>query len=109
MQEHRVIERINELCAVRAWTYYRLAKESGIAYSTLSTTLHKSHAPSISTLIKICDGFGISLAEFFDEQSGAALLTTEEKQHLHFWRSLTADNRRDAAKYIEFLLSKQNQ
>lgn len=98
MQEHNVIDRINELCAARAWTYYRLAKESGIAYSTLSTTLHKSNAPSISTLIKICDGFGISLSEFFDEQSETAPLTSEEKMLLQNWRSLSEEEQTDAKK-----------
>lgn len=65
MQEFDVVGRIQELCQSRSWTYYRLAKASGIPYSTLSTMLHKANVPSIPSLIKICDGFGITLAQFF--------------------------------------------
>ena len=36
MQNFAVIARIQELCNARGWTYYRLAKESGITYSTLT-------------------------------------------------------------------------
>lgn len=50
MQNFAVIARIQELCNARGWTYYRLAKESGITYSTLSTMLNKENMPSIPTL-----------------------------------------------------------
>lgn len=43
MQNFAVIARIQELCNARGWTYYRLAKESGITYSTLSTMLNKEN------------------------------------------------------------------
>ena len=43
MQEFAVITHIQELCNARGWTYYRLAKESGITYSTLSTMLNKEN------------------------------------------------------------------
>ena len=56
MQEFDVVGRIQELCRSRSWTYYRLAKASGIPYSTLSTMLHKTNVPSVPSLMKICDG-----------------------------------------------------
>ena len=65
MQEFDVVARIQELCKSRSWTYYRLAKASGIPYSTLSTMLHKTNVPSVPSLMKICDGLGITLAQFF--------------------------------------------
>lgn len=36
MSENKINGRIRKLCEDRAWTVYRLAKESGITYSTLS-------------------------------------------------------------------------
>ena len=107
MQEHEVIERIKSLCDARSWTFYRLAKESGITYSTLCTMLHKSNAPSLSTLIRICDGFGISLAQFFDDDNDQARLTDEQKNLLCQWDGLSKENRLTAGKYISFLLSQQ--
>ena len=57
---------IKELCAERDWSYYQLAKSSGLSYSTISTLLNNNNLPSLTTLEKICSGFGISLADFFD-------------------------------------------
>ena len=40
MQEFDVVARIQELCQARSWTYYRLAKASGIPYSTPVSYTH---------------------------------------------------------------------
>lgn len=107
MQEYEIIERIKALCQTRFWTYYQLAKESGIAYSTLHTMLHKANTPSLPTLIKICDGFGITLAEFFDKDNDIAFLSDAQKFHLSQWNHLTDENKGIAEKYIDFLISQQ--
>ena len=107
MQENDIIPRIKALCAARSWTFYRLAKESGITYSTLCTMLHKATAPSLSTLIKICDGFGITLAQFFECDNDFAQMTPLQKQHMQQWDSLNIENKQSAEKYIAFLLSEQ--
>lgn len=79
MNDFDVIGRINELCKARAWTYYRLAKESGIPYSTLNTMLHKTYVPTVPSLIKLCDGFGITLAQFFSDQDETVRLTKNKR------------------------------
>lgn len=109
MQEKEIMERIQALCKARSWTSYRLAKESGITYSTLCTMLHKANAPSIPTLIKICDGFGITLAQFFDEQNDHALLSDADKAHLLRWNQLSQENRKTAEKFIDYLLAAQRE
>ena len=107
MQECDIIERIKALCDARSWTYYRLAKESGLTYSTLCTMMHKSNAPSIPTLLKICKGFGITPAEFFDTGNPATQLSPEDLEHIQKWQQLNDENKETAAKYINFLLSQQ--
>lgn len=107
MQENEIIDRIKSLCEARSWTAYRLAKESGITYSTLCTMLHKANAPSIPTLIRICNGLGISLAEFFDEAGEGAALTEEEKETLRRWAMLSPENQHAVHKYVDYLLSDQ--
>ena len=109
MQEEQIIPRIRALCDARSWTLYRLAKESGIPYSTLCTMLHKANAPSIPTLIKLCGGLGITLAQFFDEDNESAQLTTSQKNHLEQWSALTDINQQHVENYISFLVSQQNE
>lgn len=107
MEEHEIIERIKSLCNARSWTFYRLAKESSITYPTLCTMLHKANTPSIPTLIKLCNGFGITLSQFFDAGNDTALLTTDQQEHLQSWSKLTPENQVATQKYIDFLLSQQ--
>lgn len=107
MQESDIIDRIKALCEARSWTYYRLAKESGVTYSTLCTMFHKANVPSIPTLLKICKGFGITPAEFFDDESPRAFLTEEAIAHIHLWEQLDEDGKETVEKYICFLLNQQ--
>ena len=109
MTEQDIIIRIRTLCEARNWTIYRLAKESGITYSTLCTLLNKSTAPSMGTLVKICDGFGISPKQFFDTDNATALLTPEQKKHMESWNRLSPQNQRAAAKFIAYLLRDQEE
>lgn len=108
MPKFDVTNRIKELCNAYSWTYYRLAKESDITYSTLSTMLNKGTIPSIPTLEKICDGFGISLAQFFSEDSVAATLTEEQRLHLIEWNKLSGENKVFSERFIHFLNEEQS-
>lgn len=107
MPELDVIQRIKDLCTAYSWTYYRLAQKSGMTYSTLNSMLNKGTIPSIPTLRKICNGFGISLAQFFAEDDATATLTIAQKQHLRNWNELSCENREHAEKFIQFLLAEQ--
>lgn len=107
MQEQEIIGRIQKLCADRNWTLYRLAKQSDITYSTLCTMLHKATAPSVPTLVKLCNGFGISLSEFFDTDNDWASLSENQRTHLRQWDTLDEANRQAVQKYMQYLLFEQ--
>ncbi len=107
MEEREIIRRIQALCDARGWSYYRLVQESGISYSTLNTMLKRETAPSISTLSRICKGFGITLAEFFGETTPAVLPTIEEQKLLRLWRQLSPHSKELSSVYISALLDKE--
>ena len=60
--------RILQLMKERNWTAYRLAKEAGLAQSTITNVFKRSTTPSIPTLETICKGFGITMAQFFRKE-----------------------------------------
>lgn len=107
MNEIDVLGRIKELCESRSWTYYRLAKESGIPYSSLSTMLHKTYVPTVPSLMKICTGFGITLAQFFSDQDESAKLTADQKDCLSHWNRLDEKSKALAAAYMQGLADRQ--
>lgn len=107
MEEFDVLGRIQDLCRSRDWTYYRLAKASGIPYSTLSTMLRKTNAPTVHTLQKICNGLGITLEQFFALDDPAAQMTGEEQTVLRLWDALDKTSQSLAMAYMQGLKDRQ--
>ena len=69
-----VKNRILYLCNEKRMTINNLATLSAIPPSSLKNILYgKSLNPGIVTIKMICDGFGITLAEFFDTPEFNAL------------------------------------
>ena len=64
--EDAIILRIEQLCIERGMTKYDLFKASGVPQTTL-TSIKKKRSASVKiiTLYNICEGFEISLEEFF--------------------------------------------
>lgn len=63
-----VAARILALCDERGIAINALASSSGVAPSTVYSMLNaKNQNPGVVSLQKLCDGLGISLREFFDD------------------------------------------
>jgi transcriptional regulator with XRE-family HTH domain len=66
-QYELLVDRINQLCKENDMSYYRLSNESDVPISTLMNIIDCSTKnPGIFTIIKLCNGFGISVKEFFN-------------------------------------------
>ena len=62
-----IILRIRELCKERRITPNALSYIAAVPQSTIKSILnHETKSPEILTIKKLCDGFEITLAEFFD-------------------------------------------
>lgn len=89
-----VIKRIDMLMKERHWSDYKLSTESGLSSSTIANIHRRNTVPSISTLEAICSAFGISLAQFFTEDSYTVQLNSEQRELFNHWISLT-DNQKE--------------
>ena len=72
-------QRLRQLLDERGWTEYRLSKKCGLSQSTLANIFRRNTVPSISTLEAICDGFGITMSQFFTD-GDLTVLTPEQKE-----------------------------
>lgn len=62
-----IAERFLQLCKEKNTNPNKLAQWSGVPPSTLKSILYgTSKNPGAVTIKKLCDGLGISMAEFFD-------------------------------------------
>ena len=77
-----VLERITELRKERHWTEYQLAEKSGLTQSTISSWYRKDMLPSIPSLTKICDAFGITMSQFFLEDDKQTILLNDRQRRL---------------------------
>ena len=69
-----IANRILQLCEERNIAINELASISGVSPSTVYSILNeKSKNPGASTLKKLCDGFEITLGEFFSTPEFDAL------------------------------------
>ncbi len=103
MKEFDPLERIQELCDERSWSYYQLSKVSGIAYSTLSTMINKHNMPSLPTLQRLCDGFGISVTDFFEPDRSSSSLTADQAECLSLFTALSPEDKQLALAYLKGL------
>lgn len=64
-----VVERILKLCKERNTTINKISNISGVTQSTISDIVnHVTGNAGICTIKKLCDGFEISVREFFDDE-----------------------------------------
>ena len=83
-----VLDRITHYREQKGWSEYQLATESGLTQSTISSWYRKKLLPSIPSLEKICNAFGITLSQFFAEGEMVEL-TPELKELFDNWVNLT--------------------
>ncbi len=69
-----VKNRILQLLGEKKMSIHKLAMESAVAPSSIKNILYgKSQNPGVVTIKMLCDGFGVTLIEFFDTPEFATL------------------------------------
>ncbi len=64
-----IVLRFQSLCKERGIRYNQLANLSGVTPSTVYSMMDESRKDlSVITVKKLCDGLGLSISEFFDDE-----------------------------------------
>ncbi|MDR1704031.1 MAG: helix-turn-helix transcriptional regulator [Clostridiales bacterium] len=88
-----VLRRIAWLRDERGWSNYKLAKAAGISQTTIGHMFTRNTQPSIATLESICDGFGITLSQFFSDDNGMVSLSGEQRELLDRWGTIPKEQK----------------
>ena len=95
-------KRLRQLLEERGWSEYRLAKKCGLSESTLANIFRRNTVPSISTLESICNGFGITMSQFFAD-GDMVEMTPALKELFDNWITLTLAQKEIVLKMVKAL------
>lgn len=95
-----ILEKIKKLRDERGWSNYRLARESDISENSLNNLFRRNNLPTIPTLESLCNGFGITLSQFFADGKEAVVLNESQQDMLSAWDTL---NENQKTKLLEFI------
>lgn len=98
-----VLKKITELREERNWSAYKLAQESGLSVTTISSWYNKNIIPTIPTLQKVCDGFGISMSQFFLDENDYYIATERELQMLVEYNRLDKEQQERLYSFLQTL------
>ena len=74
---------------------------SDLSQSTVSNLYNRNYDPTFSTLENLCNGFGIALSEFFNENNEAVFLTDDQKTLLELWARLSPKQRKSLINFLD--------
>ena len=80
--EEYIPKRVKELCSKHKVSKYRLAQLTDMSQTALANIMNKKSIPTVPTLERICDAFGISIAQFFAGDGMRPDLTDEQGELL---------------------------
>ena len=95
--------RIMELCEKRGYTKYRLSQLTDMSQTALANIINQKSVPTVVTLERICEAFGITLAQFFTKDGDRLNLTEEQNEILEIWDSLETKEREILLSFIRSL------
>lgn len=92
--------RLQQLLRERGWTEYKLSKECGLAQSTIGNIFRRNTVPSVATLETICKGFGITMSQFFSDET-LVEITPELKDVFDAWVCLKPSQKTAALQMLK--------
>lgn len=96
-----ILEKITALRQQRSWTEYQLAERSGLPQSTISSWYRKNLKPTLVSLQKIADAFGITLSQLVALEGEPISLTPQQQMLLQKWNRLSEEQKDILIKFIE--------
>ncbi len=94
-----IYKKLVELKKRKKWTNYKIAKECNLPQATVDNIYKQRNTPQIETLKLLCDGFGITLSQFFLEDERDSSLSKSQIEFLDLF-NLLSEEKKDALKTI---------
>lgn len=100
-------ERLKQLMDERGLNMYALAKRSNLSWNTIKNFYTRQTKPTIATLSMLCDGLGITLAQFFETDGETAHLTAEQQHLVNRWDKLSPREKQVVSDMMDVILEQR--
>ncbi len=99
-------ERIQDLLVRKGLSKYRLAQRSGLSLICITRYIDGTRTPTITSLQRMCDGFEITLSQFFEGVGyhKDSKLSDDQNHLLAMWEEMDEKRRESMLSYGEFLI-----
>ena len=99
--------RLQQLMDERGLNMYSLAKRSGLSRNTIKNFYARQSKPTVTTLSMLCDGLGITLSQFFEEDDDSIHLSAEQQHLLNRWNQLTDKEKQTISDTMDLILGQR--
>ncbi len=99
--------RLQQLMDERGLTMYSLAKKSDLSWNTIKNFYAHQSKPTVTTLSMLCEGLGISLAQFFEEDERTVHLTAEQQHLINRWDKLSDHEKQTFSDMLNLILDQR--
>lgn len=96
--------RLRQLMDQQGMSVYRLAQKSELSWNTIDNILKRDINPTVHTLEMLCNGLGITLIQFFDEEGSTVQITAEQQKYLNKREALDQRDKEIVDSMIDIML-----
>lgn len=96
--------RLRQLMEQQSLSVYRLAQKSELSWNTIDNILKRDINPTVHTLEMLCNGLGITLIQFFDEEGSTVQITAEQQKYLNKREALDQRDKEIVDSMIDIML-----
>ncbi len=93
LNNKEIYDKVDALRLAKGWTIYELAKNAGVAPTTIYNWRDRLSSPTLSLLDAVCSAFEISVIDFLSDGSEFAL-SEEQKEVMRLWTNLSSEQKK---------------
>ncbi len=94
LNNKEIYKKVDELRQAKGWTIYELAKNAGVAPTTIYNWRDRLSSPTLSLLEAVCSAFGISVIDFLISEDELLSLTEEQRELIKLWGRLSGEQKK---------------
>lgn len=89
-----IYNKVDAIRLQKGWTIYELAKQAGVAPTTIYNWRDRCSSPTLSLLEAVCSAFEISVIDFLMDEDELMALTEEQQEVILVWNTLSNEKKK---------------